>query len=136
MKKCKAFYPIAGSRTAWIPCVRRAEAGSRYCRQHGDAIFGAMLGAIVYEKAVDETVHVEAEKWPRREGKITRRGRKVISDQISAIREQEQDNAPTRSPRCSGRSGVNADEEDTEIRKGKRNPRPRHTIRAWAPGSD
>ncbi len=75
MKKCKAFYPIAGSRTAWIPCVQKAEAGSEYCRQHGDAIFGAMLGAIVYEKAVDEAVHVEAEKWPRRTEKTTRRGR-------------------------------------------------------------
>jgi hypothetical protein len=32
-----------------------------------------MLGAVVYEKAVDEAVHVEAEKWPRREGNITQR---------------------------------------------------------------
>ena len=56
MKKCKAFYPIAGSRTAWIPCAQGAEAGSNFCRRHGDAIFGAMLGAIVYEKAVDEAV--------------------------------------------------------------------------------
>ena len=79
MKKCKAFYPIAGSRTAWIPCLRKAEAESGFCRQHGDAIFGAMLGAIVYEKAIDEAVRVEAEKWPRREEKITqgRRGRGV-----------------------------------------------------------
>jgi hypothetical protein len=52
--------------------VRRAETGSGYCQRHGDAIFGAMLGAIMYEKAVDEEVHVEAEKWPRREGKIMR----------------------------------------------------------------
>jgi len=29
-----------------------------------------MLGAIVYEAAVDEAVEVETEKWPRREGKI------------------------------------------------------------------
>jgi hypothetical protein len=54
MKKCKAFYPIARSRTAWIPCVRRAESQTGFCRRHGDAIFGVMLGAIVYEKAVDE----------------------------------------------------------------------------------
>ena len=67
MKKCKAFYPIAGSRTAWIPCAQKAEAGSGYCRRHGDALFGAMLGAIVYEQAVDEVVQVEAEKWPRLE---------------------------------------------------------------------
>lgn len=80
MKKCKAFYPIAGSRTAWIPCVRKAERESGFCRRHGDAIFGAMLGAIVYEKAVDEAVHVEAEKWPRREEKIMRgRGGRGVS---------------------------------------------------------
>jgi hypothetical protein len=66
MSKCKAFYPIAGSRTAWIPCLRKAEAESGFCRRHGDAIFGAMLGAIVYEAPVDEAVHVEAEKWPQR----------------------------------------------------------------------
>ncbi len=75
MKKCKAFYPIAGSRTAWIPCVRKAEAESGFCRRHGEAIFGAMLGAIVYEKAVDEVVEIEAEKWPRKEKKITRKHR-------------------------------------------------------------
>jgi hypothetical protein len=32
-----------------------------------------MLGAIVYEKPVDEAVHVEKEKWPRRKEKITPR---------------------------------------------------------------
>jgi hypothetical protein len=67
MKKCKAFYPIAGSRTAWIPCARKAEEGTGFCRRHGDAIFGVMLGAIVYEAAVDEAVEVEAEKCPRME---------------------------------------------------------------------
>ena len=75
MKKCKAFYPIAGSRTAWIPCAQKAEAGSVYCRRHGSAIFGAMLGAIVYEKAVNEAVEIEAEKWPRREEELTREHR-------------------------------------------------------------
>jgi len=54
MKKCKAFYAIAGSRTAWIPCARKAEAGTGFCRRHGDAIFGVMLGAIVYEEPVEE----------------------------------------------------------------------------------
>jgi hypothetical protein len=76
MKKCRAYYPIAGSRAAWIPCVRTAEEGSGFCRRHEDAILGAMLGALVLEKAVDEAVHVEAEKWPRREEKKTRKCRK------------------------------------------------------------
>jgi hypothetical protein len=54
MKKCKAFYPIAGTRKAWIPCVRRAEAGSLFCVRHGDAIVGAVLGLFVTAEAVDE----------------------------------------------------------------------------------
>ncbi len=54
MKKCKAFYPIAGSRTAWIPCARKAEEGTGFCRRHGDAIFGVMLGAIVYGEPVED----------------------------------------------------------------------------------
>jgi hypothetical protein len=54
MKKCRAYYPIAGSRTVWIPCVQKAEAESGFCRRHGDAILGAMLGAIVDEKAMGD----------------------------------------------------------------------------------
>jgi hypothetical protein len=41
---------------AWIPCVRKAESGSPFCRKHGDAIFGAMLGALVHEEPVNEMV--------------------------------------------------------------------------------
>ncbi len=58
-----AFYPVAGSRTAWIPCAQKAESESGFCRRHGDAIFGALLGVIVSEKAVDEAS--DTEKWPR-----------------------------------------------------------------------
>jgi hypothetical protein len=54
MKKCEAYYPIAGSRTAWIPCVRKAEPGSRFCRRHDEAITGALLGALVHEEPGDE----------------------------------------------------------------------------------
>jgi hypothetical protein len=46
MTKCRAFFPIAGTRAAWLPCVRKAEDGSPFCRTHGDAIFGAVLGAL------------------------------------------------------------------------------------------
>jgi hypothetical protein len=46
MSRCQAFRPIAGTREAWIPCIRCAEAGSAFCRAHGDAIFGAMLGRL------------------------------------------------------------------------------------------
>ena len=65
MAKCKAFYPIAGSRTAWIPCVRKAEEGTGFCRRHGDAVVGAWLGVVVREKPVDEVVHMKKEKWLR-----------------------------------------------------------------------
>ncbi|MGB7434701.1 MAG: hypothetical protein WBR26_03305 [Candidatus Acidiferrum sp.] len=52
MNKCHAFQPIAGTRKGWIPCARRAEEGALYCRKHGDAVFGAMLGALVYQEPV------------------------------------------------------------------------------------
>jgi hypothetical protein len=45
---CQAFSLIAGSRTAWVPCVRQAEEGEKYCRRHGDAVAGVLLGEVVY----------------------------------------------------------------------------------------
>ena len=48
MGKCWAFYPIAGSRSAWIPCKREAEEDGRYCRRHGDAAVGILLGIILH----------------------------------------------------------------------------------------
>jgi len=68
MKKCKAFYPVAGSRTAWIPCVRKVEEGTGFCRRHGDAIFGVMLGAIVYEEPVAEDEGEGREEKGKRDG--------------------------------------------------------------------
>jgi hypothetical protein len=44
MKKCIAYYPIAGSRGAWVRCVHKAEARSRFCRSHGDVVIGVVLG--------------------------------------------------------------------------------------------
>lgn len=64
MKKCRAFYPIAGTRKAWIPCARKAEAGSVFCRKHGEGIFGAMLGALVHSEAVNEVEHLCGEERP------------------------------------------------------------------------
>ena len=55
MKRCRAFKPIAGTRTAWVRCARRAEKGSRFCRGHEDAIVGAMLGVVVEARAVEKT---------------------------------------------------------------------------------
>ena len=64
MKTCQAFYPIAGSRTAWLPCVRKAEKGSHFCRRHGDAIFGAVLGALVYAETVEQAVSFVEDRAP------------------------------------------------------------------------
>lgn len=30
-----------------MPCVRKVETGTRFCRRHEDAVVGAMLGALV-----------------------------------------------------------------------------------------
>jgi hypothetical protein len=64
MKTCQAFYPIAGSRSAWLPCVHKAERGSHFCRRHGDAIFGALLGALVYAEPLDQAVSFVEDRAP------------------------------------------------------------------------
>jgi hypothetical protein len=58
MKKCIAYTPIAGSRSAWLPCLRAVEVGERFCRRHGDAITGAVFGALMYGPVVDEEVKI------------------------------------------------------------------------------
>jgi hypothetical protein len=73
MKKCWAYQPIAGSRTAWVPCARMAEEGARFCRAHGRAIEGAVLGALVRAEPVDEavTLYEERAPWKFERGKRT-----------------------------------------------------------------
>ena len=44
MKKCIAFRPVGVSPRAWIPCGRRAVKHSPFCKQHADAMNGAVLG--------------------------------------------------------------------------------------------
>jgi len=61
-RRCWAYQPIAGSRTAWVPCMRKAEAGVRLCRKHQDAIAGVVLGALVHGEPVDEAVRIYEEK--------------------------------------------------------------------------
>jgi len=48
MKACRAFSLVPGSRTAWVPCARKAERGEKYCQRHGDAVAGALLGEVMY----------------------------------------------------------------------------------------
>jgi hypothetical protein len=55
--------------------VRRAEEGSAFCKKHGDAIFGEMLGALVYMEAVNEVEHLCGEGRPC---EMARARRKVI----------------------------------------------------------
>jgi len=62
---------------AWIPCMRQAEAGSPFCRRHADAIFGAMLGAVVHSEPVMEVEHLCGEESPC---PIARAGRRKTWD--------------------------------------------------------
>jgi hypothetical protein len=64
MKKCKAFNPVAGSRTAWLPCARKAQPGSAFCKKHNDAITGALLGAFTYSEPVEAIEHLCDEANP------------------------------------------------------------------------
>jgi hypothetical protein len=64
MPKCKAFTPIAGSRSAWLPCRGKAQPGSAFCKKHSDAIFGAMLGAFQYSQPIDTIEHFCDDEHP------------------------------------------------------------------------
>ena len=78
MKRCWAYQAIAGSRSAWVPCVRMAEEGSRFCARHARAIEGAVLGALIHAEARDEavTMYEDLSPWNRRNEKRPRlRGR-------------------------------------------------------------
>jgi hypothetical protein len=65
MKKCWAYQAIAGSRSAWVPCVRSAEEGSRFCSRHARAIERAVLGALMHAEARDEAVTMNEEQPPQ-----------------------------------------------------------------------
>lgn len=71
MKRCWAYQAIAGSRSAWVPCVRMAEMGSRFCSRHARAIEGAVLGALMHAEARDEavTLYEDMPPWKARSGK-------------------------------------------------------------------
>ncbi len=47
MKKCAAYSPLGGTRQGWAPCACQAEGQSLFCRKHGEAIAGAVLGLCV-----------------------------------------------------------------------------------------
>lgn len=47
MKMCAAYSPLGGTRQGWAPCARQAEGPSLFCRKHGEAIAGAVLGLCV-----------------------------------------------------------------------------------------
>lgn len=53
MKKCIAFSAIPGSREAWIPCLREAQAGYALCERHSDAVAGVLMGICVAGIAED-----------------------------------------------------------------------------------
>jgi len=71
MKQCWAYQAIAGSRNAWVPCVRAAEEGSRFCSRHARAVEGAVLGALMHAEAKDEavTLYEDMPPWNGRRAK-------------------------------------------------------------------
>lgn len=75
MKVCWAYQAIAGSRSAWVPCARRAEEGSRFCGRHARAIEGAVLGALMHAEARDEAVTLYEEKPLRNARKVKKKKR-------------------------------------------------------------
>ena len=71
MKKCWAYQAITESRSAWVPCARMAEEGSRFCTRHARAIEGAVLGALMHAEAKDEavTLYEDLPPWNARSRK-------------------------------------------------------------------
>jgi hypothetical protein len=76
MKRCWAYRAIEGSRSAWVPCVRTAEEGSRFCSRHARAIEGAVLGALMHAEPRDEAVTLYEEKPLRNARRVKRRKRR------------------------------------------------------------
>ena len=88
MKKCIAYTPIAGSRSAWLPCLRAAEVGEKFCRRHGDAITGAVFGALMYGPAVDEEVKIVEDRPLPRYARLTQRRKRSLRGKGSKLKVQ------------------------------------------------
>ena len=73
MKYCKGYQLIAGSRTAWVPCVRAVEGDWEYCKKHGNALLGALLGRLVQPEAGKEAQLPMEEKAARKVERPRRR---------------------------------------------------------------
>ncbi len=43
-QRCIAYVRAGWDPQAWVPCSRRRQCGSLYCRRHEDAVNGAILG--------------------------------------------------------------------------------------------
>jgi len=44
--------------------MRKSQPGSAFCKKHGDAIFGAMLGALTFGPPIKEIEHLCEEQRP------------------------------------------------------------------------
>ena len=101
MKRCWAYQVIAGSRSAWVPCARTAEDGSRFCARHARAIEGAVLGALIHAEARDEavTLYEDLRPWNLRGRKRRVRHRTVTVDErvaeVTACVDRRVFNTPT-----------------------------------------
>lgn len=73
MPRCIAYTRSPLSRNAWNPCKRKAVPGSRFCRQHDDAVDGAILGLVLQSVAnamkKNRAATSAPEVWLRRENR-------------------------------------------------------------------
>jgi hypothetical protein len=44
MKKCLAYRALGFSRNRWVPCGLAAAHSLDFCKKHGDAVIGGVLG--------------------------------------------------------------------------------------------
>jgi len=49
MKQCIAYRVSRVHRNAWVRCRRPPVPGQRFCRRHGDGLYGAILGLCMHD---------------------------------------------------------------------------------------
>jgi len=54
MKKCIAYERVHPLPNAWCSCRKPAAPGSVFCKRHGDAVDGAVLGMLVHGYGLGE----------------------------------------------------------------------------------
>jgi hypothetical protein len=83
MKKCIAYERAHPLPNAWCSCRKVAAPGSVFCRRHGDAVDGAVLGMLVHGYGLDENgVSAKRSTAP---GAVSRRNGNAAAPGVSAV---------------------------------------------------